>query len=451
VTADHPGAGQAPRTPAADPFATRAPTTLPAVAAPVAAATADPLALDAGDRVDDFEILSPLGRGSFGAVYLARQVSLDRQIAIKISTCTGGEGRALARLDHPNIVTVYSQQSRDGLRLLCMQYVPSLALDDLLRLLAPQGASWTGADLLAALDRAVTATAGFDPAQLSDRTTMAELDHVGAACFIGSRLAAALGHAHRHGVLHRDIKAGNVLVSCYGRPLLVDFNMAASVGPDPGDGEMFGGTLPYMAPEHLAAFDPTDRTAAAAVDQASDQYSLGVLVWQLVLGRLPFPPPDTRLSFPEMLRSMVAERRRPEAIWADPIWREEPQLAAVVRRALEPEPAARWPSCDAFTAALRDTIDIRRALAAARRANPLPAWCLNHPFVTLGIAGVLPNLLGSAVNIPYNLLRVVPEEHEAFRLLTVLLIALGMAGFQVARSAMARARDALEPFIQPPA
>lgn len=395
----------------ADPFATRASSTEPGGEA--GPRTADPRALLPGDRFDDFDILGILGRGSFGVVYLARQVSLDRRVALKISPTRGQEGRVLARLQHPHIVTVHSQQARDGLRILCMQYVPSVPLDDLLRRLAARGSSWTGAELLAAIDRAETGTADFDPAQLEDRQMLASLDHVGGVCFLGSRLASALAHAHRQGVLHRDVKPANVLVSHYGRPLLLDFNMAAADMAADGEEAMFGGTLPYMAAEHLAAFDPGDATAAAAVTEAADQYSLAVLVFELATGRLPFPAPRRGdVSFAERLRTMAAERRRLDAIWTDPLWRDEPILTTVLRRALAVEPADRWPSCDALAAALEDAADLRRTLAVVRRENFLPGWCLRHPFIAVSLAGVLPNAIGSAVNIPYNLLRVIPAEDE---------------------------------------
>lgn len=374
-------------------------------------AAVDPLALNPGDLLDDFQVIATLGRGSFGTVYLAWQRSLGRRIALKVSACTGAEGRTLARLDHPHIVSVYAETVRDGLRLLCMQYVPSLPLDDLLRRLADQSPSWTGAELLAAIDRSHAVAAEFDPAQLADRQELAGFDHVAAVCFIGSRLADALGHAHRQGVLHRDIKAGNVLVSQYGRPLLVDFNMAESREPLGGE-SMFGGTLPYMAPEHLDAFNPADPASASAVTDRADQYSLGVLVHELATGRLPFAMPDGSRPLPDMLRGLAADRRAAAGLWDDPLWRTEPGLMTVLARALAPRPEDRWPSADAFATALRDTIDMRRTLAAARSHDPLPRWCTAHPFATLVAAGVLPNVAGSAVNIPYNLLRIVPAEHE---------------------------------------
>lgn len=395
---------------AVDPHATRT-SAHDASARHATGAAVDPLALTPGTRFDDFEIVSVLGRGGFGVVYLARQASLDRRIALKVSPCRGLEGRALARLDHPHIVSVYAQQTRDGVRLLCMQYVPSVALDELLRGLAPLGSSWTGADLLAAVDRADTAAADFDPAQLEDRQLLAGLDHAGSVCFLGGRLAAALGHAHRQGVLHRDVKPGNVLVSRYGRPLLVDFNMASAAMA--GDDAMFGGTLPYMSPEHLAAFRPGSDGAAGPVDEASDQYSLAIVLHELAVGRLPFASSgDASLPLAERIATLAAARRHPETAWDDPFWRREPALAAVLRRALAARAADRWPSCDAFAAALEDARGLRRALAVVRRENFLPAWCTRHPFVTVALAAVVPNMVGTAVNVPYNLLQVVPEAHE---------------------------------------
>ncbi|MFM8579742.1 MAG: protein kinase domain-containing protein [Planctomycetaceae bacterium] len=406
-----------------DPFATR-PSTAERVPfeKDVSCRDGDPLALASGDRFDDFEIVSVLGRGSFGVVYLARQRSLERRVALKIAPVRGQEGRAMARLDHPNIIAVYAQQIRDGLRILCIQYVPSVPLDNLLRRLAERGANWNGAELLDAIDEESTDDAGFDPAQLGDRQILAALDHVAAICFLGRRLANALGHAHRQGVLHRDVKPANILLSHYGRPLLVDFNMASAATDAVGEQAMFGGTLAYMAPEHLAALDPVDPTQEDAVTAASDQYSLAMLIYELTTGRLPFASaPGDQRPFVEKLRAIAADRRQPERIWTDDVWRSEPGLAAVLARALSVDPADRWPNGEALAAAFDDAVDLRRTLVTVRRENFLPAWCDRHPFVAIGLAGVLPNVLGSAVNIPYNLFRVIPQEHEPtfFRLVNV--------------------------------
>ncbi len=214
--------------------------------------------LKPGARIDDFEIVSLLGCGAFGAVYLARQLSLDRQVALKVTAWEGGEGRKMARLEHENIVQVFSETAIDSrTRLLCMQYVSGPTLQAVLDELAEYPpAARSGQKLLEAVDRLVQRPAEFDPAAMRNRELLAGLDWAETVCWLGVRLAEALDYAHSRGVIHRDIKPGNIMLNQYGRPLLVDFNLAfqplaASAGED-----RLGGTLAYMAPEHLAALRP---------------------------------------------------------------------------------------------------------------------------------------------------------------------------------------------------
>src|SRR5262249_13937303 len=96
-----------------------------------------PMALLPGARVDDFEVVKLLGRGAFGHVYLARQVSLDRHVALKISANRGSEGRTMARLEHQHIVQVFSEtvETDFNQRLLCMQLIPGMGLEKLIGLL----------------------------------------------------------------------------------------------------------------------------------------------------------------------------------------------------------------------------------------------------------------------------------------------------------------------------
>src|SRR5262249_5520868 len=134
-------------------------------------------------------------------------------------------------------------------------------------------------------------------------------DFVEAVCWLGARLAEALAHAHGKGILHRDIKPANILLNRYGRPLLADFNVAFDAQRTPGPGGGLGGTLAYMAPEHLDAFDPAGDTPAEAVDERSDVYPRGVVLFELLTGRLPFPAaPSGDLVL--ALGQMAAERRR---------------------------------------------------------------------------------------------------------------------------------------------
>ncbi len=119
------------------------------------------------------------------------------------------------------------------------------------------------------------------------------------------RLAEALAHAHNLGVLHRDVKPANVLLNRYGRPLLADFNVSFTAHSG-GGGSSLGGTLEYMAPEHLAAF--TGTVPVSAVDERADLYSLGLVLFELLAGRSALPKP--RPGPMEELVRAVAEFRR---------------------------------------------------------------------------------------------------------------------------------------------
>src|SRR6516225_6654937 len=122
---------------------------------------------EAGQRIDDFEIVRILGAGSFAKVFLARQLSLDRPVALKVSANQGREGRTMASLEHDHIVRVFSEKvdSERDLRLLCMQYVPGTTLERVIRELARRDRrQWSGRAVLEAIDASSTRPAPFDPA-----------------------------------------------------------------------------------------------------------------------------------------------------------------------------------------------------------------------------------------------------------------------------------------------
>lgn len=131
-----------------------------------------PIRLTPGDRCGEFEIVDLLGRGGFGMVYLARETSLERLVALKISPNVGSEGRNLAQLEHENIVQVHSEKV-DPLRqqrLLCMQYVPGMTLGKLFTLWREQGSRYrSGPGIIHLLDQNKSPHARFDPAALRDR------------------------------------------------------------------------------------------------------------------------------------------------------------------------------------------------------------------------------------------------------------------------------------------
>ena len=253
--------------------------------------------LDAGDadvaalpgQVGDFRPLRLLGQGAMGAVYLATDVRLGRQVALKfirgpqaLSQRFLREAQALARLQHPNVVMLYQVGEAQGVPYQVSELVDGEDLGRRARPVPPPEARR-----------------------------------------IGLQLSAGLAAAHARGIVHRDIKPSNVMLTREGQVKLVDFGLARLADPHGGAETVEGaliGTPRYMAPEALRG---------AAATPASDIYSVGLLLWELCRGSLPpagvGPPPKGAI---------------PGA------------LGAIIDRCLEPEPAARYADAAALHAAL---------------------------------------------------------------------------------------------------
>src|SRR5262249_26999634 len=151
--------------------------------------------LKPGDRLDDFELVRLLGAGSFGRVFLARQLSLGRLVALKITAGAGNEARTLARLEHEHILLIFFEVADplQGLHLLCMQYVPGSTLARVIEALERiDRADWDGQAILDVLDAADSEPVNLNAAALRDRELLAESDFVEAGCWLGARLAEAL-------------------------------------------------------------------------------------------------------------------------------------------------------------------------------------------------------------------------------------------------------------------
>jgi serine/threonine protein kinase len=411
-----------------------------------------PMAMLPGAKVDDFEIVKMLGRGAFGHVYLARQVSLDRQVALKVSANRGSEGRTMARLEHQHIVQVYSEKVETDFnqRLLCMQLVPGIGLEKLIgalhvsaggmnlaggggqgagRVAASSDAGWNGAGILAIIDRNASLPSALDTSALHDREALGRMDSVEATAWFGARLAEALDFAHRHGVLHRDIKPANILVNPYGRPMLADFNISSQpVGSESSGEEMFGGTFAYMAPEHLDAFNPGDDTKPEAVTGCSDLYSLGLVLQQLLDGRMPVALPDRKGKMVEMLRTMADQRRqlRPTCNAGKP--GAQMTLERSISRCIEPDPKDRYASGAELAEQLSGCRQLREAERQLPVVRPLFQPILRRPFLWLILLVLIPQLVGSAVNITYNDTQIVDKltdpQKELFKQLVLIYNAI---------------------------
>ena len=400
-----------------------------------------PPALPPGEKIDDFEIVRLLGRGAFGHVYLARQLSLDRLVALKVSANRGSEGRTMARLEHAHIVQVYSEKVDEATdqRLLCMQLVPGVGLEkiigsigmqleverslaDTLAGAASAPATWRGSDVLAVIDANASLPTALDPAALRDREAMGEMDAIETTAWMGARLGEALDFAHQRGVLHRDIKPANILVSPYGRPMLADFNISSQQTPK--QGEMFGGTVAYMAPEHLDAFNPADDTTEASVTEQADIYSLGIVLDELLQGKA--ATLDRSADRPGRPAPQAGGLSASEAALLAGRHARCPQDARTDHLPLPGRlPGERFNSGGELAEQLEGCRQLRQAERALPPATGIVPSIIARPFLWFVLLVLLPQILASAINISYNASQIVwhltaPQQQMFMQLVTIL-------------------------------
>lgn len=359
-----------------------------------------------GQTVDDFEVLAPVGRGAFATVYLARQISMGRIVALKVSGDRGDEARTLAQLDHPHIVRVYDQrrlEAKDGrppMRLVYEQFLAGGTLAQVVDRVQRAALGTRSGDILVAAVRTATADSGLGLATDSPTLeSLARMSWPAVVARIGIQLADALAHAHAAGVLHRDVKPANVLLGADGSAFLGDFNTSALAGhPANGPAAYFGGSLAYMAPEHLEAFDPRHERSPHDLDERADLFSLGVLLAELLTGRRPFADRPAGGDISQAIAGMLALRRRGEVgIEIDPSDPSALALVDVVRACLAADREARPASGRELTRRLSlvGRPRVRGLLTPAKggwrrfaRARPFEAAtiCVGVPNLLLAVA-----------------------------------------------------------------
>jgi serine/threonine-protein kinase len=296
-----------------------------------------------GQEIGSYVLESPLGKGGMGEVFLARHKSLGRRAAIKVLAVAvdepqfherfSREARAQAQLSHPNVARVLDHVQKDGRWYLITEYMPRGTLKDVL----DQGPG------------------PVPPAQALAWTRQA---------------LRGLEYAHRQGIVHRDVKPANVLVNEHGEAAVTDFGLAMVAGGErlTQTGTALG-TPAYMSPEQVSG----DRE----VDHRTDVYSMGVVLYELLTGRVPFP----MKSASEVVRVLVNEP--PPLREVNPSL--PPELEGLVMRALAKNPDARYADCKEFAEAV-GRCERGEAVAAP---PPLPPPLPPEPTVVVSPAAQL--------------------------------------------------------------
>jgi serine/threonine-protein kinase len=256
-----------------------------------------------------YELVEVIGRGAMGEVWAARDKRLDRPVAVKLMSSPIAfddatrlrfetEIRAAARLNHPNVVSVYDSGEDDAVPFLVMELLPGRTLAD----------------------------------EITEGPLRPER-----ARAVGVEVLAALAASHRAGILHRDIKPGNVLLTALGTAKVADFGIAKSIeGDDLTATGMVLGTAAYLAPERLAGHPATVE---------SDVYAVGAMLYEALAGDKPFNA-DTPLA---MLRAIENHEPRPLAQAVPDL---DHSFAAAVQRAMAKDPAERFASAATMAEAL---------------------------------------------------------------------------------------------------
>lgn len=298
-----------------------------------------------GPQLDEFRILREIGRGGMGTVYLAVDTELKRAVAIKVlSPALAGElgferfrreAQAAARLAHSGIVQVYRTGQDRGHFYIAMEFVDGKTLRA----------------MLAAPESETRPAAARDPASAADSPRRVPTEaEVGQYAALLAEVADALEHAHQRGVIHRDVKPGNILIDGEGRARLADFGIARIVADETltADGTV-AGSIAYMSPEQA-------RASHIEIDHRSDIFSLGVVLYECLTGVRPFDgrtPMDVFKALQEGKPRAV--RRRNPSVSLD--------LATICHKAIEQEPARRYPTAAHFAADLRAFLNRRPILA----------------------------------------------------------------------------------------
>ncbi len=367
-----------------------------------------------------YPLVAELGRGALARAYIAKQPDLaERWVVLKVTKRLTAEAEQLARLQHSGIIPVYSIHHHHGLYAICMPYLGAITLGHLLadgRLFSH--AERPGEELLSTIvsnrvstivstthdsfgldvrrdqrpqQDACSLPIDNDPSHAFERLLgLSELaaslqehyleqDWLQAKVALFRQLVDAVAYAHQRGVVHRDLKPENILIANDGRPIVLDFNLAASDTSQ--DSRLVGGTLPYMSPQQLRSID-----SGGEYSPADDVYALGVIFYQLLTGRLPFS--DNQISENQNettgIRELAISRETLPPSCRSLVRSIPASLNAIVMKCLEPQTAGRYHSAGELLEDL-NRFGAHQALKHAPDRSPLEhvqKWVRRHPVLT---------------------------------------------------------------------
>ena len=308
-----------------------------------------------GKTISHYRVTAKLGAGGMGEVYLAHDERLEREVALKVlpaKTLTDEAARkrfrkealALSKLNHPNIATIYDFDTQDGVDFLVMEYVEGTTLSEKL-----SGHSLPEKDVAR----------------------------------LGGQVADALEEAHEHGVIHRDLKPGNVMVTPKGQAKVLDFGLAKLAHPvsETATTESLSatggavGTLPYMAPEQLRGEEADART---------DIHALGLLLYEMSTGQRPFP----ETLGPQLIAAILQQAPRAPSEVNRQV---SAGLESIILKALEKDPERRFQSAREVSANLNKMMTYSGTVVVSEtsRSGELPrSW-----IALAGVAGLAVSLI----------------------------------------------------------
>ena len=375
--------------------------------------------MNAERQLGDFRILRQLGRGGMGIVYEAEQISMRRRVALKVLPLAGlvdeqriqrfqNEVRAVAALEHPNIVSVFMVGEERGIHYYAMQLIRGRSLAEVvssLRIVRDEGHSLDGnsvsqltgggreehvtdlaATELADVDHSQSQTERVETVAKGEDSTLPSSDrreYFRSVAVLGIQAASALQHAHDHGIIHRDIKPANLLLDNSSKLYVTDFGLAR-VEADAGvtmTGDLIG-TLRYMAPEQALA-------KRVVVDHRADIYSLAVTLYELLTLQPAYRADDRQ----QLLKQIAFEEPTPLRRVDPDI---PPELETIVHKAMSKDMEERYASAEDLAEDLRRFLDHRpikaqpptvpQIITKWTRRNPAVAWAT---FLALLIVAVI--------------------------------------------------------------